>query len=359
MKKVWMGSESISILIVALSVFLALTAAVSLPPAYSNEVIHVKDGAELDAAIQSATSGAMTVIYLDKDIDAVTSATYGVKDGPSGKWVTIDGQGYAIDGAASPDDKKYTALRFGNDNTSSEKRNTIVLRNLTMKNFFNGEAHGGGAIALYRGSLTIENCAFIGNKNGANTGPNNDKLTRGGGAVLVHGQGYLDITNSTFYGNESGVQGGAIFVKGAAKITNCTITGNTTKLNGGGVHCEPAGASDGYVSSALLINSIVAGNAALGDGERYDTAGVIADGGSNLLGSTPAIDPGRGTKAGVEVASILEPGAPKVNVKGTPTIALTKGSPAIDTADAALAPTVDQRDLTRGAKPDIGAYELQ
>ena len=41
----------------------------------------------------------------------------------------------------------------------------------------------------------------------------------------------------------------------------------------------------------------------------------------------------------------------------TQTVALKKGSPAINKADKQSAPNKDQRGEKRGKKPDIGAYE--
>jgi hypothetical protein len=63
----------------------------------------------------------------------------------------------------------------------------------------------------------------------------------------------------------------------------------------------------------------------------------------------------------VKVSEFLASGAPKVNQKGTPTIALLRvsGSPAVNRGSTSLAPTLDQRGFERNGVPDIGAFELQ
>jgi hypothetical protein len=63
----------------------------------------------------------------------------------------------------------------------------------------------------------------------------------------------------------------------------------------------------------------------------------------------------------VKVSEFLASGAPKVNQKGTPTIALLRvsGSPAVNKGSTSLASTHDQRGFERNGVPDIGAFELQ
>jgi hypothetical protein len=248
--------------------------------------------------------------------------------------------------------------------------------------------YGGGAVALYNGTLKIENCAFINNRDNANIGGKSDKFDRGGGAVFVEKYGDVEIINSTFYGNETRVNGGAVHARGKIKIINSTITGNrvnedfenwewnnskyqTTGL-GGGLFLAPQDETD----SIMVVNSIVAGNAA-GDGhndidsggfdeEKFAPEKFALNGGSSLLGIVGAfysdfLSQNDTWLSGVDVSSFLKTGEPVVNVKGTPTIELLRAadSPAIDKADGGYAPEYDQRGLPRSGAPDIGAFELQ
>ncbi|MDR1508429.1 MAG: hypothetical protein LBS53_02190 [Synergistaceae bacterium] len=145
----------------------------------------------------------MTVIHLNADIDAMTSATFGLRTHSPGSglnepWlgkITIEGNGYAIDGKG----RVNSALRFHNRFDLAPGTSKIILRNLTMKNLNSSIGYGGGAVGVRQGELEIENCAFIGNS----WIPAEPAFTqRGGGAVYSERVGgTLKITNSTFYGN--------------------------------------------------------------------------------------------------------------------------------------------------------------
>jgi hypothetical protein len=347
--------------------------------AYAAEY-HVKTHLELLGAI-SLYGTTNNVIYLDNDIDATTSATFS-----TAKQVTIDGQGHAIRGDGIND----SFIHFNLNGTG----NNIVLRNLVMEGLVNNginggsgatRSYGGGAILMRRGTLTIENCAFIGNKCfNANAATGN-----GGGAIRVGSNNTtLTITNSTFYGNESNSGGGAIWLGTFANsavtgaIRNCTVVGNSATGGAGIVFT-------GNTSSSYTVsNSIIAGNTATDTSFGKDfhvllnsstsitsINTVFTDEGFNLLGdvkgtystsiSSPnyigdlAINPE--TELDVDVSGFLAGGAPKVNEWGTPTIALLPlaDSPAVDKIDVASAPEKDQRGFERYNSADIGAYELQ
>ncbi|MDR1137561.1 MAG: hypothetical protein LBK91_04485, partial [Synergistaceae bacterium] len=118
------------------AIFCLLALVLASPPkiAFADFEIHVSTWESLCNFIKNyANTAEMTVIYLDEDIDAVTTPTVG---GSSlAKWVTIDGQGHTIDAGGAP----LSSLRFANTTTS----NNIILRNLTMKNFQTQDLNGG------------------------------------------------------------------------------------------------------------------------------------------------------------------------------------------------------------------------
>jgi hypothetical protein len=220
-----------------------------------------------DITLAEANAGKMTVIYLHDDIDAVTTATYGTRTrgGTQGKgiWVTIDGQGYAIDGK----DVVNTALRFqNNDNTAMATRNVIVLRNLTLKNMKSGDGtgtnrpngstqfnYGGGAIGMYGGELYVQNCTFEDNEN---EGLGNNS---GGGAIFIQRNGRLKISDSTFTGNIGGSgttprRGGAIHANVPISITNTVFSGNRSG-QGGAIAVTATGGSLEVDSASSFTNN--------------------------------------------------------------------------------------------------------
>jgi hypothetical protein len=355
--------------------------------------IHVDNFVDLYNAIKFAIPNAMTVIHLDADIDAVTSATLGLRthdpdpetNQPWLGWVTIEGNGHTIDGGG----RKNSALRFHNRLDSAPRTSKIILRNLTMKNLNSSIGYGGGAIGVRGGELDIENCAFIDNS----WTPADPKFTqRGGGAVYTEQPGaLLKITNSTFFGNKAaankaialsekgdgGIGGGAIYAAGEAIVTNCTIVNNRvineetaskTNVYGGGIF-RRSNAADPFTIS----NSIVAGNFIKnGSSEEieddvYDAkptdAATLTDGGYNLISTAvktggAAFTASSHSTPNVAVSdwSFLD-NKPQGNGGPTPTIALlTDSNPAVNKIPAG-APESDQRGFKRVKLADIGAYE--
>jgi hypothetical protein len=367
--------------------------AVSASAYAADKIVRVDNFVDLYNAIKSAIPNAMTVIHLDADIDAVTSATLGLRthdpepeaNQPWLGWVTIEGNGHTLDGGG----RKNSALRFHNRLDSAPRTSRIILRNLTMKNLNSSIGYGGGAIGVRGGELEIENCAFIDNS----WTPADPKFTqRGGGAVYTEQSGgFLKITNSTFFGNkviankvialsekgDGGIGGGAIYAAGEANVTNCTIVNNQvindetaspTSVYGGGIFRRSNAANP-----FTLSNSIVAGNfikngaSAETNDDVYDAkptdAATLSDGGYNLM--TAAVRTGGATFA---AASHSTPNVtvsdwtfldskPQDNGGSTLTIALlTDTNPAVNKIPAG-APESDQRGFKRLELADIGAYE--
>ncbi|MDR0671699.1 MAG: dockerin type I domain-containing protein [Oscillospiraceae bacterium] len=290
------------------------------------EDIVVTTGAELDAALRDAPAGA--VIVLANDIDAITSATYSSKD------LTIDGQGYSINGSA---DLPKTALRFTSPRVDGVRvPNNVTIRNTVFQNLTSDVRYGGGAVGVYIGVLTIENSTFIGN---SATAANGD-----GGAVLLDSSssgGRLTIRNSTFVGNSAAHDGGAVSTAAAGEIVNVTFVGNTAGGQGGGY----ASASANAAQQGTVVNAIFSGNTAVGEEQEIFQA---------------APDSGHNVFTGADDAAWL---SAELALNGglTPSFALldVADSPAIDKGDLDRAPALDQRGAARDYLPDIGAYEHQ
>jgi hypothetical protein len=202
-----------------------------------------------------------------------------------------------------------------------------------------GSGYGGalcndGAASLVNSTLTMNTSA------GGAGGPG------GGDPAADGGNG----------GNGGSAAGGGI--SGPCFVTNCTLVANSAIAGPGGaagVGCpgypgppygrQPNGfpgsngsATGGGADGASMVNSLLVANS-----PAPSTPSGTIDSGYNLWMST---------NSGA-VGPLADNGGP------TLTIALLPGSPAIDAADTAIAPTTDQRGFPRpfGAAADIGAYE--
>lgn len=166
----------------------------------------------------------------------------------------------------------------------------------------------------------------------------------------------LTITNSTFFGNRAGGPsgfGGAIDYEPAggasASLTHVTIVGNAVNKagQGGGLDIED--------TPMTIRNSIVSGNTGAGSPDNCapSGAGSVVRSGHNIE---------QGTTCGFDINANPLLGPLASNGGPTQTMALLKGSPAIDKADPAFCPHTDQRGVARPDQPgtacDIGAYEF-
>ncbi len=153
----------------------------------------------------------------------------------SGNVINIWGGSATIDNSEFDNNNEGRVFRLADTGSSLTLSNSVVR---------NGNQGGeGGAILATRGSVTITNSAFFGNR-ADNTG----------GAIQFGGFDTLRITNSSFYNNVSGGSGGAIFAdRGTVILDHITVTGNRSLAN--------ADAIDGLGrSNVTLKNSIVSGN---------------------------------------------------------------------------------------------------
>ncbi len=173
-----------------------------------------------------------------------------------------------------------------------------------------------------------------------------DNATAGaGGGLLI--SGYLPLitlTNSTVSGNSAGGNGGGIFSTAQNfTITNSTIANNTAGL-GGNIFLY----SDTVAISITLRNTLIAGS--LAGSDCVNAGAAIIDGGGNFVGDGSCGFPAGGDP---RLGPLADNGGP------TLTHALLPGSPAINAANPAFCPAVDQRGVVRPQGPgcDIGAFE--
>jgi CSLREA domain-containing protein len=201
-----------------------------------------------------------------------------------------------------------------------------------------------GGIGGY-GPLTIENSTIA----------NNRALTGGAGGVDINNGGSsFVLRNSTFAGNSADGDGGGLLIGGVMGLqaNALTIVRNSSE-DGGGVFNDTD-------SPVEFQNTLIALNQAAGVGEDCANSPGAGDEfdslGHNLLSELDT-DSCEGFDAtGDFVNSNPKLGKLKNNGGSTQTVALKKGSPAINKA-AKSAPNKDQRGERRGKKPDIGAYE--
>lgn len=294
--------------------------------------------------------------------------------------ITIEGNGYKIDGQMQP----YsigTPLKI------------IKTGNLTLNNVFvtkGGPVGDGGGIYNIEGTVTINRSTVTGNAPG------------GSGGGICNIDGTVTINSSTITGNGSRVSGGGVSNhRGVVTINNSTISDNVSKFGGGGIYNDSGtviinnatvsknrssswGYSDGGGicnddGEVILRSSIVSGNTNIKrfigpiGNEIYGSA-IIADshnvlghsGESNaeafsdfIPGSKDVTATSDGTKP-TALAAILSPLAD--NGGTTQTYALPMCSPAIDLdATCSTSLSTDQRGyMSRpvGSGCDAGSFEF-
>jgi CSLREA domain-containing protein len=235
----------------------------------------------------------------------------------------------------------------------------------------------GGAVENY-GSLQLNGSTLAGNSSGQGGGIRNT----GGNATLIastisgnsaEGAGGIEnqigtfgempsltIVNSTIADNVSTVgSGGGIANEGILRLTNSTVSGNSA-LTAGGIYNAVASPVQ---ADATLLNTIVGDNTRL-DGVTPDDIGGFTNldsaSANNLIGPGGSGGLTDGTNGNIVTATVPALGLGLLGSYGGPTqtIDLLTGSPAVDAANATLAPSTDQRGAVRDAKPDIGAYEV-
>jgi predicted outer membrane repeat protein len=229
-----------------------------------------------------------------------------------------------------------------------DNRSAMTITTSTFDtNYANNNFTSGGAICN-GGTLTITDSTLSNNSSQGNNA--------GYGGAIFNYAGTLTVTNSTFSGNAATTSGGAIYSQGGTvQISNSTIGNNPENIGGGGA-LSNAG------SSVLIQNSIVANSANGGN-----CAGTITSDGYNLSSDSTCNFSSTGdlNNKNPKLGALHKNGGP------TETMALQKGSPALDAGNPAGCRDfsgnplkTDQRGLPRpgGGETtgcDMGAYESQ
>ena len=252
---------------------------------------------------------------------------------------TITG-GNAINADSSP---------WGGGMLNSEGSPTLV--NLV---FSGNKAVYGGGMYNFTASPAMTNITFV-----------NNSADRAGGAYNTVNSNPV-LTNVTFANNTAHVRGGGMTAASSSSPTlrNVTFSGNTA-VYGGGFHAVFGG-------NPTMENVTFSGNVATQGGAMFneDSTAIITNsifynntGGEifNQL-STPVVTysivmGGYSGTGNLDVDPVLGP--LQENGGFTQTMALSPGSPAIDSGDDTNCPDTDQRGVTRpqGTGCDIGAYE--
>jgi hypothetical protein len=192
-----------------------------------------------------------------------------------------------------------------------------------------GGAAFGGALDNRR-ALIMVNCTLASNAaRGGTSSPRDDQLAGGQEAA-----------------------GGAIYNSGgSASLLNVTVANNQAVPGESGA---PAfGSSIAVASGSVAITNTIL----LVEASMTNIWGTIVDGGHNISSDGSAGFTATGSRNNTDplLGPLADNGGP------APTMALLRGSPAIDSADGSVCPAYDQRGVSRpqGLRCDIGAFEFQ
>ncbi len=259
---------------------------------------------------------------------------------------------------------------WGGGGITSWGGGNVVIDNSTISDNTANSGNGGG-VWSDSGSTTINNSTISGNT------AQND-----GGGILVRNN-EITINNSTISGNTAtDGDGGGIkaYYDAQVEIVNSTISGNTAPNgNGGGI--DGSNNSDwgwGGAATTNITNSTIFGNSAATGGGIYegtntiqntiiagntasninpDVSGTFTSNGANLVGDlTGSTGFNADEELTVPIEQVLDTTLAD-NGGPTQTHALVADSPAIDAGSNDVAPTTDQRILSRVGTADIGAFE--
>ena len=218
--------------------------------------------------------------------------------------------------------------------------------------------NGGGGIFSFNATVSLTASTLAGNSFRLTkaTSPSASPSTYSGGGGIYADGGTLTATNSTVSGNGAAVDalvfdngGGGLYAKGApTMLTNATIAGNTASNNannaGGGIYA--------YGATVKPRRTIFARNTADANANCF---GTVSSQGHNLdSGNTCGLaGPADTVNTNPLLAALANNGGP------TRTLALMRGSPAINAAGLSGCPASDQRGHSRPRGPacDIGAFE--
>lgn len=250
---------------------------------------------------------------------------------------------------------QFTAVNstFAGNATSSAFGGALYLEvsSGTIENstFTNNSANHAGAIYAITGAISVQNSTF-----------NNNTASSMGGAIEI-ANGTHSIHNSTISGNSATNEGGGIFNRGHLTLVNSTVTNNRAGTNGAGILSSFVSNNSTTVTNTIVVDNIIniggfADDVALHQGP-VDT---FISGGNNLIGAVGANINAFSPMS--DILGITEPQLDSLQDNGGSTLthAPLDNSFAINAANAAACPAIDQRGIGRpqGAGCDIGAFEL-
>ncbi|SFF59478.1 PKD domain-containing protein [Thermoflexibacter ruber] len=169
---------------------------------------------------------------------------------------------------------------------------------------------------------------------------NNTSVSQGGGLWFARIR--IEIENSTITNNK-GATGGISAGSSVLSLKNCTIANNVSTTSTGGITSS---------TSVSASNCIFFNNIGVGGKHHFGSTGTLIDLGNNIQFKSGEADkymPNTVRTVNPLLLPLADNGGP------TRTMALQKGSPAIDAGNNCT-PT-DQRGQKRVGKCDIGAFE--
>jgi len=231
---------------------------------------------------------------------------------------------------------------------------TVVNSSISFNSATGASGYGGGIFSVGNG-MAIYNSKFSSNS-----------ADNGGG--LYNDTAPLIVSQCTFWGNQADSDGGAIANYDVASLTNNTIANNSATGSGGGIYNNDT--IQDFVSNLVAENTSMGGS---GSGHDFFNLGTINNESFNLIGNCDGVcglTNGNNFDIVGSPSAQIDPGF--VNGDGgelmwnggpTETLALDAGSPAINNGDNPNNLEFDQRGpnffRVVGARPDIGAYEVQ
>jgi CSLREA domain-containing protein len=244
---------------------------------------------------------------------------------------------------------------------SVSKDARLALANLTVADGFADTAHHGtgtggvpgGGIANRGGTLTVTHSTFSGNN-----------AVLGGGAIANLAGGTLRVIDSTFYANRSTFGSGILNDRGRLKVSYSTFSTNDAEFYGAILNANSKAATTRLSSTVLAdnLNDNIVNVCAGADLSRC--RGTITDGGYNISDDRSFRFTDPHSKSSTDPK--LDPGGLQSNGGPTKTIALQKGSRAVDYVPrgengCGTIVKTDQRWVQRpqGKRCDSGAYELE
>lgn len=227
--------------------------------------------------------------------------------------------------------------------------NVTIHGNSTYINYYGSGGSGGGL--LNGGSATIVNATITNNTGQSGTWYDEPIYSDGGG---ISNGGNLLLINSTIYSNTAGSGGGIVNYE-ILILINSTIYSNTADTTADQIY-NVVYDNPMYSSGVITAVNTIVGGGVIG---HLNCVGPIVDGGYNIERRTSCKFTSSTSRQDTDPR--LAPLAMNPTFgNDVPTMALKKGSPAIDMGNDAACPATDARGLRRpqGSHCDIGAYEV-